>query len=90
MSKKYPRFHGIWKTYKKCHPNNRPTCECCGEKAVVRIHMEVDYMRGNDEDFIVCQEHLDMAKKDPLELYETYEKFTKGQTEGDGNTGYGV
>lgn len=86
MSKQYPRFDSIMKSYQKCHPNNRPTCECCGEPAVCRIFMQVSYMRGEDEDFKVCKEHLHMAKSEPLKLYQTYEDFTQGQTEDDGET----
>ena len=80
MSKKYPRFGEIFKRYTKSHPNNRPTCECCGEPAICRIWMQPTYMRGEDEDFKVCQDHLDMAKSEPLKLYQTYEDFTGGKT----------
>lgn len=87
--KKYPRFGEVFKKYNKCHPNNRPTCECCGEPAICRIWIQVNWMRGEDEDFKVCQDHLDLAKSEPAKLYEVYDTFTRGQTEGDGKTGYG-
>lgn len=72
MAKKYPRFDSVWKKYDWKKVPNPPPCELCGTDAVGRIHMQVDYMRGNDEDFKVCGEHLALAKSDGVAFYKAY------------------
>jgi hypothetical protein len=79
VSKKYPRFDSIFKTYKRVHPNGTPPCELCDKPAVVRIFMEVNYMNGDDEDFRVCDEHLKLAKADGEGFYDQFFRYRDGK-----------
>ena len=81
MSKKYPRFDRIFKTYKRVHPNGTPPCELCDKPAVVRIFMEVNYMNGDDEDFRVCDEHLKLAKSDGEGFYAEFFRYRDSKEE---------
>lgn len=54
---KYPRIGQQFKV-------SRPTeCHYCYELAVKIIHWQFDYMRGNDEVYAACEEHLNLAQK---------------------------
>lgn len=59
MSKKYPRFHGR----RKYKGQGSTECDCCTKMAIGRACIEFTYMRGEDEDFKVCEDHFCMASK---------------------------
>lgn len=54
--KAYPR---IGKTQKR-PKNTQAKCKC-GEIGKFRVHVQVDYMRGNDEVFWACPAHRNDA-----------------------------
>lgn len=67
---KYPRLQSA----KKYKPGTElPECNFCHEKATHKIWIEHDFMRGNDEDYKVCDEHLRMSKNLPKQLFEKLE-----------------
>ncbi len=80
MSKKsYPHFRGVTRRYTKCHPNNLPGCELCSEKAIGVVEFAVNYMRGDDEHFRVCERHMDLAKTGSgIAFYEAYDAHVAG------------
>lgn len=57
MSGKYPCIGG------ETHmPNCKDQCEACGNPATHSVRVQFDYMRGNDEFYLVCQRHLGIAR----------------------------
>jgi len=89
MSKKYPRFGEVYKHY-SIQARQQPTlpkCELCGDTTVAGINMQVDYMRGNDEFFRVCKEHLELAKLDGTAFYAKYWTYRDEQEKGDNSDG---
>ena len=54
MSKKYPRISATNKF--KTPPGT--TCEYCDNKSTHNIWVEYSYMRGDDEKYHVCEDHL--------------------------------
>ena len=71
MSKKYPHFRKVAKRYREQQDNCR--CELCPDHAVARVEFATSYMRGEDEQFRVCQKHLEEAKKgDARDFYNAY------------------
>lgn len=56
-NRKYPRLHNKWKFKHK----DKMECECCTEIATGKVCVEFTYMRGEDEDYRVCDHHYQMA-----------------------------
>ena len=56
MSKSYPRVStfGEKKTQK--------LCECCDHKAKYYAEIQYSYMRGDDDQVLLCHDHYQMAK----------------------------
>lgn len=49
--------------YGRTHPPaNQPLCFCCECPATHRIDVQNDWMRGNDDVFLLCRAHLEMAR----------------------------
>lgn len=65
MKKKYPRFGGSIKL--KPHEKKKCRIKNCIHKAVAKVIIEVWHMRGDDEVFFACDEHLKMARQDRLD-----------------------
>jgi hypothetical protein len=61
----YPRYD----SRRKMPPNTPKTCEVagCGEKAKWQVFVQVSYMRGDDDDYRVCEAH---RKFDPEHMDE--------------------
>ena len=65
MPRQYPR---VGNKIKSQHNFYRKTCEFCGKLGTLRIDLQINYMRGDDEVFILCDEHKTMTAQ---ELYLT-------------------
>lgn len=57
MTRRYPSLGSISAAQKAM-------CSCCERKAINRIDIQEDHMRGNDEVMQVCDVHLDMAREE--------------------------
>lgn len=57
-NRKYPRI-GVIDENKKFKDTE---CCACKEKAFARVDIQTDYMRGNDDVFIVCEQHIAMLR----------------------------
>lgn len=58
----YPRLGRVHKL-----KPGRKLCTCCERPAVSGIDIEIDWFRGNDDTFKVCEEHLKVARDGQFE-----------------------
>lgn len=66
MSQKYPRIGSS-------RNHTKGLCQCCQKPAKHRVDIQVSYMRGDDEVYLVCQDHMAVAKYDIEHLRRDYE-----------------
>lgn len=64
---KYPRFRSA----KKMGPGAK--CQFCESASTHRVLIEMNFMRGDDESFRVCTEHLKTAQRSAKLLLQEYE-----------------
>jgi hypothetical protein len=55
---KYPCYGG------ETHiPKCTEQCEACDKPATHSLRVQFDYMRGDDENYLVCHRHLEIGRK---------------------------
>jgi hypothetical protein len=66
---KYPRIGKIKKT-----PNPGRKCDKCGGKGTHKGEVEWTFLRGDDETFVLCDEHGELARNDAKLVFGKYEE----------------
>lgn len=69
---KYPCFGGDVKVENMLPEFQDRDCECCTKKtpATHCVHVQISYMRGDDDGYLVCAYHVGLARRG-----HSFEKF---------------
>jgi hypothetical protein len=73
MKRKYPKLGGYGRFKRK----TGTSCKFCEQPTFAFIEVRVNYFRGDDERYHVCEDHLQMAKNDIERLMKEYYDDTK-------------